>query len=85
MLIASDPSTGRLMVLTPLSNSPAARAGVQSGDEATPLPLHPVQYCNSTFGKSIMRTIQYICLYCPTRSGGTEWVAAECAFVKSRL
>ena len=51
MLIASDPSTGRLMVLTPLSNSPAARAGVQSGDEATPLPLHAVQCCNSMFGK----------------------------------
>lgn len=35
LLIASDTSTGRLVVLSPLEGSPAARAGVKSGDEAS--------------------------------------------------
>ena len=72
MLIASDPSTGRLMVLTPLSNSPAARAGVQSGDEATRLPLHPVQYRKSMFGQSCEEQIFMNVSLFSTSTGGTE-------------
>ena len=33
MLIAADTKSGRLMVLSPLDGSPAARAGIQPGDE----------------------------------------------------
>lgn len=41
MLIASDKSSGRLMVLTPLDGSPAARAGVKPGDEVSHRPPLP--------------------------------------------
>lgn len=33
LLIASDPSSGRLVVLAPIKGSPADRAGIQPGDE----------------------------------------------------
>merc|ERR1712176_875551 len=33
LLIASEPSSGRLMVISPIDGSPAARAGIQPGDE----------------------------------------------------
>ena len=33
MLLAADTKSGRLIVLSPLDGSPAARAGIQSGDE----------------------------------------------------
>ena len=33
LLIASDPSSGRLVVLAPIKGSPAERAGIQPGDE----------------------------------------------------
>lgn len=33
MLIASDPSSGRTVVLAPIKGSPAEQAGIQPGDE----------------------------------------------------
>lgn len=33
LLIASDPSSGRLVVLSPISGSPAERAGILPGDQ----------------------------------------------------
>ncbi len=33
LLIASDPSSGRLIVLAPISGGPADRAGMRPGDE----------------------------------------------------
>ena len=34
LLIAADPSSGRLVVLAPIQGGPADRAGIQPGDEA---------------------------------------------------
>jgi hypothetical protein len=35
MLIASDPQSGRLVVLAPIKGSPADQAGIQPGDEVS--------------------------------------------------
>ena len=36
LLIASDPSSGRLVVLAPIIGGPADRAGMRPGDEVQP-------------------------------------------------
>lgn len=36
LLIASDPSSGRLVVLAPIKDSPAERAGIMPGDQVRP-------------------------------------------------
>ena len=36
LLIAADPSSGRLVVLAPITGGPADRAGIQPGDEVGP-------------------------------------------------
>ncbi len=38
MLIASDPASGRMMVLAPIQGSPAEQAGIQPGDEVSTPP-----------------------------------------------
>jgi hypothetical protein len=38
LLIASDPSSGRLVVLAPIQGGPADRAGIQPGDEVSGKP-----------------------------------------------
>lgn len=35
LLIASDPSSGKIVVLAPLRGSPAEKAGIMPGDEVT--------------------------------------------------
>ena len=37
MMIAADPSSGKLVVLAPIRGSPAERAGIQPGDEVRAL------------------------------------------------
>ena len=39
LLIASDPSSGKLIVLAPISGGPADRAGMRPGDEVKPCTL----------------------------------------------
>lgn len=48
MLIASDPASGRMMVLAPIKGSPAEQAGIQPGDEvgAPPVSRSPPDACN---------------------------------------
>lgn len=43
MLIASDPQSGRMVVLAPIKGSPADEAGIQPGDEVREQP-----WCGNT-------------------------------------
>ena len=38
LLIAADPTSGKLVVLAPIQGGPADRAGIQPGDEVSPGP-----------------------------------------------
>jgi C-terminal processing protease CtpA/Prc len=43
LLIASEPSSGRLMVISPIDGSPAARAGIMPGDEVVNIDGKPTR------------------------------------------
>ena len=48
LLIAADPTSGRLVVLAPIQGGPADRAGIQPGDEVgntRPWPLLYIFHC----------------------------------------
>lgn len=41
LLIAADPTSGKLVVLAPIQGGPADRAGIKPGDEVSSHPLAP--------------------------------------------
>ena len=54
LLIAADPTSGKLVVLAPIQGGPADRAGIKPGDEVSLQPPAPVYRpaCSSISGTS---------------------------------
>jgi len=55
LLIASDPSSGRLVVLSPIQGGPAERAGILPGDEISAINGRPTRGITGEMASAILR------------------------------